>query len=211
MYIYFSAIFVGLLLLSNILSVKLFEMGSFILPSAAIVYVITYLMTDVIGEVYGKAAARKTVLAGFLTQIIAMVFIYISIQLPPAPDFHAQAEFEQILGGSFRLIFASLTSYVISQNLSVSIFHWFKHKHGKKKLWLRNNLATMSSQFIDTVLFITIAFLGIVPTNVLLGMIVSQYIWKCLVALLDTPFAYILVKWTRKYEGNSPDHVIKPS
>lgn len=75
----------------------------------------TYLITDVIGEVYGKDAARKTVQAGFVTQIIALIFIYIAIQLPAAPLFNSQTEFEAILGGSFRVILACLISYFASQ------------------------------------------------------------------------------------------------
>lgn len=203
MYIYLNAIFVGLLLLSNILSVKLFQMGSFVLPTAVIVYVITFLMMDVIGEVYGKKAARRTVQAGFVTQIIAMFFIYISIHLPPAADFQGQAAFEEIFSGSFRVILASLASYFVSQHAGVSIFHRLKHHYGRKKLWLRNNLSTMTSQLFDTVLFITIAFWGIVPTTVLLGMIVSQYIWKCIVAVIDTPIVYFLVRLARKYEAKN--------
>ncbi|WP_152656132.1 queuosine precursor transporter [Oceanobacillus sp. CFH 90083] len=211
MYIYLNAVFVGLLLLSNVLSVKLFQMGSFVLPAAAIVYVITYLMMDVIGEVYGKKAARRTIQAGFFTQIIAMIFIYISILLPPAADFQSQAAFEEIFNGSFRVILASLVSYFVSQNLGVTIFHGLKHRHGRKKLWLRNSLSTMTSQLIDTVLFITIAFWSIVPTPVLLGMIISQYIWKFIVAVIDTPFAYLLVRWARKYEAKHQTELLKAS
>lgn len=197
MFIYLNALFVGLLLISNILGVKLFSIGEFILPAAVIVYVATYLITDVIGEVYGKDAARKTVQAGFFTQVIALIFIYIAIQLPAAPVFESQSEFETILGGSFRVILASLISYIASQNLDVTIFHRMKAKHGEKKLWLRNNLSTMTSQLIDTTLFITIAFWGVVPTNVLLGMIVTQYVFKFCIALIDTPFVYLLVKMTK--------------
>ncbi|MFZ3576950.1 queuosine precursor transporter [Virgibacillus sp. DJP39] len=198
MFIYLNALFVGLLLISNILGVKLFSVGEFILPAAAVVYVATYLITDVIGEVYGKDAARKTVQAGFVTQIVALVFIYIAIQLPAAPVFGAQVEFEMILGGSFRVILASLIAYIASQNLDVTIFHSLKKKHGEKKLWLRNNLSTMTSQLIDTTLFITIAFWGLVPANVLISMIVTQYIFKFCIALVDTPVAYLLVRLAKK-------------
>ncbi|WP_099159754.1 queuosine precursor transporter [Virgibacillus ndiopensis] len=200
MFIYLNALFVGLLLLSNILGVKLFSIGEFILPAAVVVYVVTYLVTDVIGEVYGKEAARKTVQAGFVTQVFALIFIYIAIQLPAAPVFGAQAEFEQILGGSFRVILASLISYIASQNIDVSIFHRLKEKHGEQKLWLRNNVSTMTSQLVDTTLFISIAFWGTVPTTVLLGMILTQYVFKFLIALVDTPFAYLLVRIARKSE-----------
>ncbi|ASN04621.1 queuosine precursor transporter [Virgibacillus necropolis] len=200
MFVYLNALFVGLLLISNILGVKLFNIGEFILPAAVIVYVATYLITDVIGEVYGKDAARKTVQAGFVTQVIALLFIYIAIQLPAAPVFESQSEFETILGGSFRVIVASLISYIASQNLDVTIFHRLKAKHGDKKLWLRNNLSTMTSQLVDTTLFITIAFWGIVPTNVLLGMIATQYVFKLCIAIVDTPFAYLLVKMAKRNE-----------
>lgn len=101
------------------------------------------------------------------------------------------------------MILASLISYFASQNLDVSIFHRLKAKHGEKKLWLRNNVSTMTSQLVDTTLFITIAFWGIVPTNVLLGMIVTQYVFKLCVALVDTPVAYLLVRMARKPQGNT--------
>ncbi|MGP4105760.1 queuosine precursor transporter [Virgibacillus sp. L01] len=203
MFIYLNALFVGLLLIANILGVKLFSIGEFVLPAAVIVYVATYLITDVISEVYGKGAARKTIQAGFATQVIALIFIFIAIQLPAAPVFGSQAEFEQILGGSFRVILASLVSYIASQNLDVSIFHRLKAKHGENKLWLRNNVSTMTSQLIDTSLFITIAFWGTVPTKVLLGMVLTQYVFKLCVALVDTPVAYLLVRLGRKSEGKA--------
>ncbi|MDL4839013.1 queuosine precursor transporter [Aquibacillus rhizosphaerae] len=198
MFIYLNALFVGLLVLSNILGVKLFSVGEYMLPAAAVVYVVTYLLTDVISEVYGKDAARKTVQAGFFTQVVALVFIFVAIQLPAAPAFGLQTEFSAILGGSFRVMLASLVAYVISQNLDVSIFHRLKKKHGEKKLWLRNNLSTMSSQLIDTTIFITIAFVGSVPMQVLLGMIVTQYVFKLIVAAVDTPLVYLLVKWAKR-------------
>lgn len=198
MFVYLNALFVGLLIVSNILGVKLFSIGEFILPAAVIVYVATFMITDVIGEVYGKDAARKTVQAGFFTQIIVMIFVFIAVELPAAPVFGSQSEFETILGGSFRVMLASLLSYFTSQNLDVSIFHRLKNKHGKKKLWLRNNVSTMTSQLVDTTIFITIAFWGTVPFTVLLGMIVTQYVFKFCVALIDTPIVYLLVRKAKK-------------
>ncbi|GGB62203.1 transporter [Lentibacillus populi] len=208
MFVYLNALFVGLLLISNILGVKLFSVGGFILPAAVIVYVVTYLITDVIGEVYGKAAARRTVQAGFVTQVIALIFIFIAIQLPAAPVFGAQTEFEQILGGSFRVILASLLSYIASQNLDVTIFHRLKAKHGEKKLWLRNNVSTMTSQLIDTIIFIAIAFWGTVPGSVLLGMIITQYVFKFCIALVDTPLAYLLVRVCRKSASHATSELV---
>jgi len=203
MYIYLSSLFVGLLILSNIISVKLFEVGGFVLPAAAIVYVVTYLLTDVIGEVYGKKMAMRTVKAGLLAQIIASIFILISIYLPPAEHFGLQAEYQTILAGGFRITIASLTAYVSSQFLDVGIFHYLKKKHGTKKLWLRNNTSTIVSQLVDTGIFIIIAFIGTVPTSVLISMIVVQYIFKFIVAVADTPITYLLVKLARSKGGEA--------
>lgn len=212
MFVYLNGLFVGLLIISNILGVKLFSVGEFILPAAVVVYVVTYLITDVIGEVYGKAAARKTVQAGFITQVFALVFVFVAIKLPAAPVFDFQNEFATVLGGSFRVMLASLVSYICSQNLDVSIFHRLKRKHGEKKLWLRNNVSTMTSQLVDTTIFITIAFWGIVPFKVLLGMIATQYVFKFCIAIIDTPFAYLLVKMARKSgKMQIEPEVVRPS
>ena len=170
--LYLNSLFVGLLLLSNIISVKLFDIGGiFILPAAVIVYVFTYPLTDVIGEVYGKEAAQRTVKAGFFTQLIASIFIFISIKLPPAPFFEFQSEYETILSGGFRIIMASLLAYLASQNIDVHIFHKLRDRYNGKKLWLRNNASTLTSQLVDTSIFITIAFYGTMPLNALITLI----------------------------------------
>lgn len=205
MYLYLSGLFVGCLILSNILAVKLFQIGSFVLPGAVVIYMVTYLVTDVIGEVYGKQAAKRTVRAGFLTQVVALLFIALIIYLPPADVFMHQEEFVLILGGGFRVAFASLLSYVVSQNIDVFIFHFFKDRHGKKKLWLRNNVSTMVSQLIDTIIFIVVSFYGLVPMSVLLGMIGAQYIVKFIIAALDTPAVYFLVKLARRKQMDKSD------
>ena len=151
---YLNGLFVGLLILSNILAVKLFSIGSWIvLPAAVIVYVFTYPILDVITEVYGKKAARRTVLTGFVTQLFAIVFIWIAIQLPAASFYEHQQSFEIIFTAGFRVTIASLIAYLVSQNLDVFIFDKLKKRHGEKKLWLRNNASTMASQLVDTSIF----------------------------------------------------------
>lgn len=197
MLFYLTALFSGLLVVSNILGVKLFAVGEFMLPAAVIVYMATFLITDVIGEVYGKKNARRTVQAGFFTQVVVLFFIYLAIELPPAPAFTMQAEYEMILGGSFRVIVASLVSYMVSQHLDVSIFHRLKGRHGVRKLWLRNNVSAGVTQFVDTGIFITIAFFGTVPFEAMAGMIAAQYVAKMVIVLFDTPIVYLLVRIAR--------------
>jgi uncharacterized integral membrane protein (TIGR00697 family) len=201
MLLYLNGIFVGLLILANIVAVKLFSIGNLaILPAAVIIYIFTYPIVDVIVEAYGKKEGRRTVQAGLITQILALLFITITIHLPSAPIFKDQVAFETILNGSFRVILASLISYGVSQNLDVFVFNKLKSIHGQKKLWLRNNASTMLSQLTDTVIFITIAFYGTMPTAVLGSLILTQYIFKFLASIVNTPIVYLLVHLIRRFE-----------
>ncbi|WP_153730603.1 queuosine precursor transporter [Sporosarcina obsidiansis] len=199
---YLSGIFVGLLILSNILAIKLVSFGSWIvLPAAAIVYVCTYPILDVLTETYGKEAARQTVLTGLIAQLISIFFIWLAIHLPAAPFYEDQEAFQTIFSAGFRVTLASLIAYIVSQNLDVTIFHKLKEKHGEKKLWIRNNASTMASQLVDTVIFIAIAFYGTMPLSALLGLILTQYVFKFVVAILDTPLVYLLVALCRRIEA----------
>ncbi|MBG9456639.1 transporter [Lysinibacillus sphaericus] len=198
---YLNGLFVGFLILANVLAVKVFSIGEWmVLPAAAILIIFTYPLIDVICEVYGKEAGGRTVRTGLIAQVFAVFFIAIAIELPPAQAFVHQQEFETILGGSMRVIIASLVAYSVSVNLDVMIFSKFKEKHGDGKLWLRNNASTMLSQLIDTALFITIAFFGILPFKVLLILFITQYIFKFLASIVATPLVYGLVYVARKFD-----------
>lgn len=206
---YLTGIFVGLLILSNVIAVKLIAVGDWvILPAAVIIYVFTYPILDVITETYGKKYARRTVFAGLIAQAFALLFIYIAIHFPAAPFYEDQASFELIFAGSFRVTLASLIAYIVSQNADVFIFDALKKRHGTKKLWVRNNASTMVSQLLDTTLFITIAFLGTMPLGALLGMIISQYIFKFIVAIVDTPIVYALVALVRRKQSQEKDALL---
>jgi len=135
-----------------------------------------------------------------MAQVFAACFIAIAIALPPAEAFVHQQEFETILGGSMRVIIASLVAYTVSVNLDVVIFNKLKEKHGSGKLWLRNNASTMLSQLIDTALFITIAFYGIMPIKVLLTLFITQYLFKFFASIVATPLVYGLVFVARKFD-----------
>lgn len=187
-----TSIFAVSLILSNILASKILMLfGVFVIPSAVVAYPITFLMTDVIGEIWGKEQANKTVKIGLVCQILCILLTLVAIALPVAPFADNQETFKTILGSSLRVTTASLIAYLFSQSWDVFVFHKLKDKSEDKK-WLRNNLSTMTSQIIDTAIFITIAFYGTVPS--ILTMIVSQYVIKAILALLDTPFFYAMTK-----------------
>lgn len=188
-----NAVFIMSLLVANVVAGKVVNLFGFIVPAAVVAYGITFLCTDVINEIWGKEQAQKTVKLGLKVQLASTVLILLAIWLPPAVfavDFNVA--FKTVLGQNVRVVFASLTAYTISQAHDVISFNFWRNKTKGKHKWLRNNLSTMTSQIIDTAIFITIAFWGLVPN--LLWMIISQYVVKAVIALLDTPFFYLLTR-----------------
>ena len=200
-----NAIFLTSLLVANVVSSKIVSFWGLTVPAAIVAYPLTFLMTDVIGEIWGKEEANKTVKLGFICQMVSLVLIGGAILLPVAPFADNQAQFTAILGSSFRVVFASMVGYLVSQSWDVWIFHkvrnWYIKKHGTTKggRWIWNNASTMTSQIIDTAIFITIAFAGVVPN--MWSMILSQYLVKFVYALLDTPFFYLLTRKRSEMNG----------
>lgn len=205
-----NMIFVVALVISNVVTAKLVYTGITLfgailtLPGAALCYAITFLATDVIGEIWGKKEANRTVRWGFVGQVLATLLI-IATQYLPAADAEAQTAYDRLLGQNWIFVIGSMVAYFASQSWDVFFFHKIRDKyiakHGStaKGRWIWNNASTMTSQIIDTVLFIGISF-GIGfgwffdrtmwPT--LGAMMVGQYCLKFILAALDTPFFYIL-------------------
>ncbi len=192
-------LFVVSLLLANILASKIIMVGGLLLPAAIILYPLTFLFTDVVAEVEGKKSAGALVMTGFYMSLFMVLVILAGRFLPPAGFWKHQEAYNIILGSTPRIVLASMIAYLISQNHDIWAFHWWREKTAGRHLWLRNTLSTIVSQMIDSVLFIGIAFWGIVPPAAIGMMILSQYIAKVGIALLDTPFCYLLV---RRYESN---------
>lgn len=205
-------IFAVSLVISNVVTGKLIDVpinlfgGHIQLPGAALCYAITFLMTDVIGEIWGKKEANMCVRFGFFCQILASLLILFT-QYLPAVDPAMQGHYNALLGMNWIFSVGSLVAYLASQAWDVWVFHKIRDryiaKHGSIKggRWMWNNGSTMTSQIIDTVLFIGIAF-GIGfgwlfdpamhPT--LLAMFVGQYVIKFILAALDTPIFYLLTR-----------------
>ena len=193
-----NCIFVVSLIIANVVASKIVTFGAFVVPAAIVAYPVTFLMTDVIGEIWGKEQANKTVKIGFICQMVSLIMIGIAIILPVAPFANNQSEFVAILSSSFRVVFASMVAYLCSQSWDVWVFHKIRNAYVKKHgttdggRWIWNNASTMTSQIIDTAIFITIAFVGTVPN--IFVMIFSQYAIKFIYALCDTPFFYIMTR-----------------
>lgn len=187
-------LFVTSILLSNIIATKIIVIGGLIVPAAIVLYPLTFLFTDVVSEIEGKKNAHDLVMVGFYMSLAMVLILFVGKVLPPAQFWNHQDAYNAILGSAPRIVTASMIAYVISQNHDVWAFHWWKNKTSGKHLWMRNNFSTIISQLIDSVLFIVIAFGGVYPMRTIAVMILSQYLVKVGIALLDTPFCYILVR-----------------
>ncbi|MCD8509423.1 MAG: queuosine precursor transporter [Bacillus sp. (in: Bacteria)] len=192
-----AGIFFTALLVSNVISAKLFDIGGIVLTAGILMYPLTFLISDAIAEVYGKAIAKKVIIIGLVMNVLMIGFFYLAISLPPAGYWPMQGEFEAILGAVPRMVAASLIAYFISQMFDVNLFHKLKEKTQGKHLWLRNNGSTMASQLLDSTIFIFIAFYGVMPLSALFAMIGTQYLVKLAIAAADTPFIYLTVRWLR--------------
>lgn len=189
-----SSVFIGMLTISNVLAFKLVEFTTLLIaPAGVFAYAITYPMTDTMVEIFGKDRVKFIVLIGVLTQLLVLGVIQLSVILPSASFFQYQSEFALVLSQSSRIIFASLVAYLFSQLWDITIFSWTKKKTKGKYLWLRNNLSTISSQLLDSALFVIIAFYGMMSISELVMLVIGQYLVKVIIALIDTPIVYMLV------------------
>ena len=189
--------FVTLLVVANIVAVKPVALNGWVLPAGTIAYPFTFLVTDAISELYGRRIATRVVWYGFGLSVSMVVMVYVAQVLPSADFWEGQGGFETILGSVPRIVLGSMIAYLVSQHSDVLIFHYMRRLTNGRHLWLRNNASTVVSQAIDTALFISIAFAGSVPPDVLWNMMGTQYLVKVGVAVVDTPIVYALVGWIR--------------
>jgi len=195
---------VGSLVISQVLAAKIAAIplpvfGLLIFPAGAVAYAATFVITDIISETWGKAAAQRAVWAGFFVNILVLLLILIARLLPAAPFWDGEAGWTKVVGSTARITIASLIAYLISQTNDIWLFHLIRRRTGGRFLWLRNNIATIISQLLDTAIFITLAFYGTMP---IINMIIGMLIIKWTIALLDTPVVYLGVYLCKKYRRN---------
>lgn len=178
-------------IICNIQVIKLVNMFGFVATLGNIVYASNFFATDLLSEYYGKKAARKGVLLGFSTLIVATIWMQFALAFKPSSEDFSQQHLKAIFSFLPRITFASLTAYILSQLHDVWAFHFWKDKTRGKHLWLRNNASTMVSQLIDTFIFTFLAFFGTVDKTTFWSILWTTYLFKWIVAVVDTPFMYL--------------------
>jgi len=191
--------YISILTVSLLISAKITTLIGLTFTVGAFAYAVTFPITDTISEVYGRKEAQTLVYLGFIAYLMVVVYSQIAVYLPSADFWNDnQTAYETVIGLVPRIVIASFISYTVSQYHDVWAFHFWKKVTKGKYLWVRNNASTMSSQVIDTIIFVTIAFYGVVPNDVLADMMIGQFLIKILIAVIDTPVVYMLVSWLKK-------------
>ncbi|MCR4325618.1 MAG: queuosine precursor transporter [Patescibacteria group bacterium] len=193
------AIYLASLFAANTLGLKImpFILGLHV-SVAVFSFPFVFLTTDVIGEIYGKRMAKLFVLAGVIATALFITYSFISLSMPwdPAAEW-VHESYNTVFGISVRIAIASLVAFAIAEYQDVLSFFFFKATIGSKYFWLRSNLSNLWSQFLDTVLFMTIAFAGVYPTPVLIRIIITWWLFKVAMGFLYTPLSYIGLRLLR--------------
>ncbi len=184
---------------ANIQVLKLVELFGITATLGNIVYASSFLVTDILSEIYGKKEARKAVFIGLFSLVAMTVLMNLALAFGPAPDDFAQESLATIFGYMPRIAGASLLAYLLSQTHDVWAFEFWRNRFPSVRfLWLRNNASTMVSQFIDSTVFTLLAFWGVYPAAALIEIFWTTYLLKWVVGAADTPFIYLARHWFDK-------------
>ena len=202
------ALFCSVLLISNIGATKLIQFGPLITDGGAFLFPITYVIGDVLSEVYGFKAARRAVFMGFAVSILAALTFY-AVQLsPPASGYENQAAFESVLGFVPRIVLASICGYLVGQLLNSYVLVRIKAITNERFLWVRLIGSTVVGELADTLVFCTVAFYGIITGAEFLNYVLVGYIYKTLLEVVLLPITYPTIRWITKHE---PTYALAPA
>ena len=196
-----AAVFVALLLLSNISAVKLIEFGPLITDGGLFLFPLVYIVGDVLTEVYGFKAAKRVIYTGFAIGVLAAFTCYLVQIAPPAASWENQAAFESILGFVPQIVIASVLAFLAGQLLNSWVLVKVKAKTNEKKLWLRLISSTAVGQLADTVVFTMIASLGRLSFDEFLNYLVVGYLYKTLIEVLLLPITYRVIARVKAHEA----------
>ncbi|HNW96295.1 MAG TPA: queuosine precursor transporter [Candidatus Paceibacterota bacterium] len=185
-------LYVTFILVAQILATKVaeFNLGfkTFTGPAGIIIFSVTFLLTDIVNEKFGRKETHKMIGIAFISQVAMIFFFWIGTKLPAASYWTLQKSWEQIFGLVPRITLASWIAFLISENADAYIFSWFKKITKGKHLWMRNIFSTIPALLIDSLIFIPLAFLGVMP---ILPLIIGQTAVKWLIGIINIPFMYL--------------------
>ena len=210
-YMVLSALFIASLVVSNLIFQKFFSwdffgLYTFEISVGILPYPVTFLITDIISEVYGKKKANLVVTTGIFASFFSLLIVYVADAVPATTwSPIGNSLFEKVFGATAIAVFASMVAYLLAQYIDIQLFHFWKRLTKGRHLWLRNNFSTFLSQFVDTfsVLFLLCSF-GKIDWELFGGLLISGFLFKVLVAAFDTPFLYAAVYGLRRLFNLKP-------
>ncbi len=194
-------LFCGLLVGMNLLGGKITSLFGVSVSVAIFMAPLTYLITDIIEEVYGREVTKQFIYVGITMIVIMFLYTALFVILEPHARYSFNEEYKTIFGASLRMMIGSVIAFFLAQMHDIWAFNFWKKKTNGKMLWLRNNLSTIVSQFIDSTVFMFVAFYALTPkftVAFIFSLIIPYYLFKVAFAVLDTPFVYLGVKWLKK-------------
>jgi len=204
LYLVLAGIFVASLVTCNLIANKFvsIDLGfkTFIVSAGILPYPLTFLVTDILSEIYGKKRASMVVLSGFIASLFVLLFLWIGGQFNAINGSPLDNEtYDLVFNNAWRVIFASMIAYLSAQFLDVRLFHFWKRMTKGRHLWLRNNASTIGSQLVDTILVISVLFVGVWDTDQIISAIIDGWLFKMLVAFIDTPLFYLISHYLRHF------------
>ena len=198
LYLVLAGVFIASLVTCNLIANKFVtvDLGFkvFIVSAGILPYPFTFLVTDLISELYGQKKANLVVFAGFVASMFVLLFLWLGGQFNAIPDSLVTDDtYNSVFRNAWRIIAASMTAYLFAQFVDVRIFHFWKRLTNGKHLWLRNNASTVASQLLDTILVICILFVGVWNSDQIMSAIIDGWTFKMLMALVDTPIIYGII------------------
>lgn len=175
-------------LIANVTASKPVQIGGLVVPAAIFIYALTFTLIDLINESMGKQGARRVILTAFIANLLLAAYAQFAVLLPPASFYSGQEAYASVLGSTPRIVFASLTAYLISSLIDAEIFALWKSRIRGPR-WLRVLVSNTVSTGVDSVVFITLAFYGLMPVWPLIE---GQYVVKMAITLVSLPLIYLV-------------------
>jgi uncharacterized integral membrane protein (TIGR00697 family) len=195
------AVFVTCLITANITAVKLIVVGDLLMPAGIVIFPISYICSDVLTEVYGYRQTRRVIWLGFLCNLLTVVAIWVGQILPPAPFWDGQGAYERVLGYTPRLLVSSFLAYLVGEFANAFILAKMKIATRGRWLWTRTIGSTLVGQGLDSLVFVTLAFLGTIPLAAMATAMLTQWLVKTTYEAVVTPLTYTVVSFLKDQEG----------
>ncbi|MBI34511.1 MAG: hypothetical protein CMP67_04015 [Flavobacteriales bacterium] len=216
LYVFLGGLFVAFLVVCNLIANKFvavstfFREEPFILSAGILPYPITFLITDLLSEFYGRKRTAIVIFTGFIASILIIAILKLGALFPSIEESPVSSEtYAIVFGNSWRVIGASMIAYIMAQLIDVQLYEFWKKRTKGKMLWLRNNGSTIFSQLVDTILVVLVLFIGIKSYEQIVSIIIDGWVFKVVCAIVDTPIIYVSVFLIRRYFNLKPGEEIK--